>query len=92
MKRLLILLFFLSTGTLQADALPASGRITRVDLEGRTIVIDNIPFKINDQTTFTAEGSRIDPDRLEPGTAVTFDLNNALITRMEVESPIEFNE
>jgi hypothetical protein len=92
MRRLLLLLFFIFSSTLQAAELSASGRITRVNLEGRTIVIDNIPFRINDQTTFSTEERRLDPDRIEPGASVTFELNNALITRLEVQSPIEYND
>ncbi len=92
MKRLIILLFFISTNISLAEVLPISGTITQVDLEGRTIFIDNIPFRFNDKTIVTAEGSAIDPYRLEPGTSITFEFNNSLITQIEAESPIEFND
>ncbi len=92
MKRLLLLLFFILSSHSQAEEFHASGRISKVNLEERIIFIDEIPYKINEKTKFTWKKLNIDPDRLKPGTLVTFELHNALITSIKVESAIEFNE
>ncbi len=93
MKRLLILLFFLLTSPLlQAEEFHAASRISKINLEERTIFIDEVPYKINAKTKFTLKKLPIDPDRLKPGTLVTFERHNDLITSIKVESAIEFNE
>ena len=92
MKRLLILLFFILTSPLQAEEFHSSGRISKVNLEERTVFIDGVPYKINDKTKFVLKKLPIDPDRLNPGTLVTFERQNGLITKIKVESAIEFNE
>ncbi|WP_293653372.1 hypothetical protein [Thiolapillus sp.] len=92
MSRLLVVLFFLLINPLHAEESRGSGTISKVNLEERTIVINEVPYKINDKTKFISEKLNFDPDRLQPGSLVTFTLQNNLITRIEVESAIEFNE